>query len=77
MDQAPQTTSPSPVPPAPISEEGKKKKALESIGKIYGKSAEEGQKKEKYMKGLFGGEVPGMAERRKKLTQERGPQADV
>ncbi|OGD30471.1 hypothetical protein A2833_00740 [Candidatus Azambacteria bacterium RIFCSPHIGHO2_01_FULL_44_55] len=58
----------------PQSEEEKKKKALESIGKVYGKSAEEEQKKEKYMKGLFGGEVPGMAERRKKLTQERGPQ---
>ena len=67
---------PAPASPASQSEEERKKKALESIGKIYGKSAEEGQKKEKYMKGIFGGEVPGMAERRKKLTQERGPQTD-
>lgn len=68
---------PVPAAPASQSEEEKKKKALESIGKVYSKSAEEEQKKEKYMKGLFGGEVPGMAERRKKLTQERGPQTDV
>lgn len=72
-----------PIPPVSQSEESQpkadqplaeKKKALEGIGKVYGKSAEEGQKREEYMKGLFGGEVPGMAERRKKLTQERGPQ---
>lgn len=67
---------PVPAVPVPQSEEEKKKKALGSIGKIYGKSAEEEQKKEKYIKGLFSGEVPGMAERRKKLTQERGPQTD-
>ena len=89
MDQTPQTVPPAPVAPQPQSaaptgdeprpdgrEEERKRKALRSIGKIYGKSAEEEQKKEKYMKGLFGGEVPGMAERRKKLTQERGPQMD-
>ena len=75
MDQIPQTIPP--APSVPMSEEEKKKRALESIGKIYGKSAEEEQKKEKYMGGLFTGEVPGMAERRKKLTQERGPQSDV
>ncbi len=56
--------------------EAEKKKALGSIEKIYGKNAEE-QKKEQYMRGLFRGGVPGMAERRKKLTQERGPQTDV